>query len=114
MVLDVGALLGSLVGQSENNVRAALMLADATAPCGLYADELKKSIAGASSSGQTDSGVTARVFGILLTWLRRLFVRSGDGKWTSETGDARAGCELRVGRGVAVDCDRVLIHEAVP
>ncbi len=69
VVLDVGALLGSLVGQSESNVRAALKLADAMAPCVLYADEVEKSIAGASSSGQTDSGVTARVFGSLLTWL---------------------------------------------
>ncbi len=39
------------------------------APCVLYVDELEKSIVGASSSGQTDSGVTARVFGSLLTWL---------------------------------------------
>jgi hypothetical protein len=69
VVLDVGALLGSLVGQSESNVRAALKLADAMAPCVLYADEIEKSLAGANSSGQTDSGVTARVFGSLLTWL---------------------------------------------
>ena len=69
VVLDVGALLGSLVGQSESNVRAALKLADAMAPCVLMADEVEKALAGASSSGQTDSGVTARVFGSLLTWL---------------------------------------------
>jgi hypothetical protein len=69
VVLDVGALLGSLVGQSESNVRAALKLADAMAPCVLFADEVEKALAGASSSGQTDSGVTARVFGSLLTWL---------------------------------------------
>ena len=69
VVLDVGALLGSLVGQSESNIRAALKLADAMAPCVLFADEIEKSLAGASSSGQTDSGVTARVFGSLLTWL---------------------------------------------
>jgi len=31
--------------------------------------EIEKALAGASSSGQTDSGVTARVFGSLLTWL---------------------------------------------
>jgi len=69
VVLDVGALLGSLVGQSESNVRAALKLADAMAPCVLFADEVEKALAGATSSGQTDSGVTARVFGSLLTWL---------------------------------------------
>ena len=69
VVLDVGALLGSLVGQSESNVRVALKLADAMAPCVLFADEIEKALAGATSSGQTDSGVTARVFGSLLTWL---------------------------------------------
>jgi hypothetical protein len=69
VVLDVGNLLGSLVGQSESNVRAALKLADAMAPCVLFVDEVEKALAGASSSGQTDSGVTARLFGSLLTWL---------------------------------------------
>jgi SpoVK/Ycf46/Vps4 family AAA+-type ATPase len=69
VVLDVGNLLGSLVGQSESNVRAALKLADAMAPCVLFCDEIEKALAGATSSGQTDSGVTARVFGSLLTWL---------------------------------------------
>ena len=69
MVLDVGALSGSLVGQRESNVRAFLKLADEMAPCVLFADEIEKALARASSSGQTDSGVTARVFGSLLTWL---------------------------------------------
>ena len=69
VVLDIANLLGSLVGQSESNIRQALKLVDAMAPCVAYADELEKSLAGASSSGQTDSGVTARIFGSLLTWL---------------------------------------------
>ena len=69
VILDVGNLLGSLVGQSESNVRQALKLADAMAPCVLFCDEIEKGLAGATSSGQTDSGVTARVFGSLLTWL---------------------------------------------
>ena len=69
VILDIGNLLGSLVGQSESNVRAALKLADAMAPCVLFCDEIETGLAGASSSGQTDSGVTARVFGSLLTWL---------------------------------------------
>jgi SpoVK/Ycf46/Vps4 family AAA+-type ATPase len=37
--------------------------------CVLFADEMEKALARATSSGQTDSGVTARVFGSLLTWL---------------------------------------------
>jgi SpoVK/Ycf46/Vps4 family AAA+-type ATPase len=69
VTLDIGNLLGSLVGQSESNVRAALRLADAMAPCVLFCDELEKAFAGSGSSGQIDSGVTARVFGSLLTWL---------------------------------------------
>lgn len=69
VVLDIGSLLGSLVGQSESNVRAALKLADAMEPCIVFCDEIEKGLAGATSSGQTDSGVTARVFGGLLSWL---------------------------------------------
>jgi SpoVK/Ycf46/Vps4 family AAA+-type ATPase len=69
LVLDVGALMGSLVGQTEHNVRQALKIADAMAPCVLMADELDKALSGVASSGQTDSGVSARLFGTLLTWL---------------------------------------------
>ncbi len=36
---DESQLLGSLVGQSESNVRQALRLADAMAPCVVFADE---------------------------------------------------------------------------
>jgi len=68
VVLGIWNLLGGLVGQSESNVRAALKLADAMAPCVLFCDEIEKGLAGTSSSGQTDSGVPARVFGSLLTW----------------------------------------------
>jgi hypothetical protein len=69
IVLDIGALLGSLVGQTEQNVRQALAIADAMAPCLVYADEIDKALSGVASSGQTDSGVFARLFGTLLTWL---------------------------------------------
>ncbi len=69
LILDVGALLGSLVGQSEANIRQALRIADAMAPCILFVDEIEKALSGIASSGQTDSGVSARLFGSLLTWL---------------------------------------------
>lgn len=42
LTLDVGSLLGSLVGQSENNLRQALRLADAMAPCILFCDEVRQ------------------------------------------------------------------------
>src|SRR5688500_17787417 len=61
--------MGFLVGQTEANVRQALRVADAMSPCVLFVDELEKALAGAASSGSTDSGVSARLFGSLLTWL---------------------------------------------
>jgi SpoVK/Ycf46/Vps4 family AAA+-type ATPase len=69
LVLDVGSLLGSLVGQSESNIRSALRLVDEMAPCVAMIDEVEKALAGVASSGQTDSGVSARMFGSFLTWL---------------------------------------------
>lgn len=69
LVLDVGELMGSLVGQTEERTRQALRIADAMAPCVLMVDEIEKALSGAASSGQTDSGVSARLFGSLLTWL---------------------------------------------
>jgi hypothetical protein len=67
LLLDVGGLMGSLVGQSERNVRQALKIADAMSPCILFVDELEKALAGLGSQG--DSGVSTRMFGTLLTWL---------------------------------------------
>jgi hypothetical protein len=69
LTLDIGSLLGSLVGQSEQNMRQALQIADAMAPCVLFCDELEKALSGAASSGQTDSGISSRLFGHLLSWL---------------------------------------------
>jgi hypothetical protein len=67
LLLDVGSLLGSLVGQSEANLRQALKIADAMAPCVLFVDEVEKALSGVGSQG--DSGVATRLFGHLLTWL---------------------------------------------
>jgi SpoVK/Ycf46/Vps4 family AAA+-type ATPase len=69
LVLDVGSLLGSLVGQSEANIRQALRSIDAMAPAILMIDEVEKAFSGVSSSSQTDSGVSARMFGNFLSWL---------------------------------------------
>ncbi len=68
--LDAGRLFGSLVGESEANTRRALEVAEAVAPAVLWLDEVEKGLAGIQSSGRTDSGVTARVFGQFLTWLQ--------------------------------------------
>ncbi len=69
LILDVGALLGSLVGESEKRTRQALQIVDAMAPCVLMIDEIEKAFAGAGNSGQTDSGVSSRLFAQFLTWL---------------------------------------------
>jgi len=67
LLLDIGSLMGSLVGQSEGNLRQALRIADAMSPCILFVDEIEKALSGVGSQG--DSGVSTRLFGNLLTWL---------------------------------------------
>ncbi len=69
LTLDVGSLMGSLVGQSEQRTRQALQIVDAMQPAILFVDELEKGLAGSTNSGQTDSGVIARMLGTLLGWL---------------------------------------------
>ncbi len=68
--LDLSRLFGSLVGETEANTRAALQTAEKMAPCVVWLDEVEKAISGTSSSGRTDSGVTSRMFGNILTWLQ--------------------------------------------
>ena len=69
LIMDIGALMGSLVGSTEANIRQALRIVDAMAPCITMLDEVEKAFSGVASSGQSDSGVTARLFGAFLTWL---------------------------------------------
>jgi hypothetical protein len=69
LILDIGSLMGSLVGSTEANIRQALRIVDAMAPCVVMVDEVDKALAGVASSGSTDSGVTARLFGTFLSWL---------------------------------------------
>jgi hypothetical protein len=68
LTLDVGSLMGSLVGQSEERTREALRIIDSMAPCVVMIDEIEKAFAGAMG-GSGDSGVSSRMFGTLLTWL---------------------------------------------
>jgi hypothetical protein len=69
VILDFGSLMGKFVGESEGNMRRALSQVDAMAPCVLFVDEIEKALSGVQNSGQTDSGVSSRLFGTLLTWL---------------------------------------------
>lgn len=67
---DISALKGSLVGQSEQQMRAALALAEAVSPCVLFLDEIEKAIGGHASSAQSDGGSLLGMVGTLLTWLQ--------------------------------------------
>ena len=69
LILDIGSLMGSLVGLTEERTRQALRIADAMAPCIVFVDEIEKGLSGVQASGQTDSGVSARMFGTLLSYL---------------------------------------------
>jgi hypothetical protein len=69
LILDVGSLMGSLVGQSEERTRQALATVDAMAPCVLMIDEVEKAFAGATGGGSGDSGVSSRMFGSFLSWI---------------------------------------------
>lgn len=66
---DFGKLFGSLVGQSEGNMRKAIDGAEAMSPCVFWIDEIEKALAG-STGGSSDSGVGARLLGYLLTWMQ--------------------------------------------
>ncbi len=64
--LDMGSMMGKYVGQSEKNLRDALKLAEATAPCVLWMDEIEKAFSG--TGGHND--VLTRMFGYFLSWMQ--------------------------------------------
>lgn len=69
--LDMGSLLGGLMGQSEHNMIDALHMAEQMAPCVLWIDEIEKAFSGSSqNSSSGDSGVGRRMFGKFLTWMQ--------------------------------------------
>ena len=68
--MDVGKIFGGIVGQSEENIRKAIRVAESTAPNIVWIDELEKGFSGTQSSGISDGGTTARVFGTFLAWLQ--------------------------------------------
>lgn len=66
---DIGRVFSGLVGSSEQNMRKALRLAEATAPSILWIDEIEKGF-GSSTMGGGDSGTSQRVFASFLTWMQ--------------------------------------------
>jgi SpoVK/Ycf46/Vps4 family AAA+-type ATPase len=68
--LDIGRVFSELVGSSEENMRNALRLAETVSPAILWIDEIEKGISGIASSGRSDAGTAARVFGSFLVWMQ--------------------------------------------
>lgn len=67
--LDMGRIYSGLIGSSEENLRKAIRVVESLAPVVLWVDEIEKGLAG-GGAGSNDTGVSARVFGSLLTWLQ--------------------------------------------
>ena len=65
--MDIGALKGSLVGQSEHRIREATKIIDAFGSCVLFLDEIEKMFGG-SKSGVNDGGSTLGMLSHFLTW----------------------------------------------
>ena len=64
--MDMGSLMGKYVGQSEENIRKAIRIAEAAAPCVLWIDEIEKMFSGIG--GHND--ILTRMFGYFLSWLQ--------------------------------------------
>lgn len=64
--LDMAAVLGMYVGQSEGQLREALETAERMAPCVLWVDEIEKALV----SGGGDGGTSRRLVGQFLYWLQ--------------------------------------------
>lgn len=68
--LDIGALKGSLVGESEQKMRQATKIIDAFGQCVVWLDEVEKAFAGSTVRQSNDSGTSAGMFSHWLTWLQ--------------------------------------------
>lgn len=68
VLLNVSAVFGSLVGESERRIKGALDTIDALDGSVVLIDEAEKGLGGTDQS-VGDSGVARRVFGSILTWL---------------------------------------------
>lgn len=66
--LDIGALMNRWLGQSEENIRKAISIAESISPCVLFIDEIDKVIPDPLSRESHE--VTKRLLSTLLTWLQ--------------------------------------------
>jgi SpoVK/Ycf46/Vps4 family AAA+-type ATPase len=70
MRLDPGTLYDRYIGESETRLREALRQSEAMAPIVLWIDEIEKGFSGASSTNNSDGGLSRRMFGTMLTWMQ--------------------------------------------
>ena len=68
--LDVGRLMGKYVGESEENMRRALRLAEEASPCVLWVDEVEKAFAETAGDSASGGAPGRRMFGHFLTWMQ--------------------------------------------
>ena len=68
--LDVGRLMGKYVGESEENMRQALRLAEEASPCVLWVDEVEKAFAETVGDSESGGAPGRRMFGQFLTWMQ--------------------------------------------
>ncbi len=68
--LDAGRLYDKYIGESEKNFRQAITLAESMAPTVLWIDEIEKSFLNGGNGGDTDGGLSQRMFGSFLTWMQ--------------------------------------------
>lgn len=68
--MDMSRIFQGYIGSSEENMRRALQTAESLAPVVLWVDEVEKAFAGMEGSSASDGGTTARVIGLLLTWMQ--------------------------------------------
>ena len=66
--LNMGALFGGIVGETESNFRLAKQRINSIKPCVIWIDEIEKALG--SSDGVRDGGVNERLRGEVLTWLQ--------------------------------------------
>lgn len=69
--LDMNRILGQYVGQSEQNMKKALVSAESASPCVLWIDEIEKAFSGASgNSNESKNDTVLRMMGFFLTWMQ--------------------------------------------
>jgi SpoVK/Ycf46/Vps4 family AAA+-type ATPase len=67
---NISTLLNKYMGQTDANMRRALKMVEAMAPCVLWIDEIEKEFSGVQGRGEADGGTSNRIFGTFLTWMQ--------------------------------------------